>query len=106
MDNEYSTGFDDGKDYGFNVGYESGYDDGRSETLGTFNDLLEEQKDSIEKEVEDRMEREFETVRYNFQTALEKMNSEIIELKRTIYDLRKEHATTSKTISTNTKLRN
>ncbi|AQW88743.1 hypothetical protein pEaSNUABM50_00214 [Erwinia phage pEa_SNUABM_50] len=102
----YNEGYEEGKEYG----YECGMDDGDAAGAERIRKELEyEHEKALERsykdgfnEAEDKYDREISYLRSNSEQAINSLNSKIKDLKRMLYNLRKENATITRSIQKST----
>ncbi|SOK58491.1 hypothetical protein [Yersinia phage fHe-Yen9-04] len=98
----YNDGYQDGLEWGIERGNIDGYQKGSEDTR---NELESEHENQLEKEykhgfndAESTYSRDIENIQYNMEQTIHSLNSKILDLKRTIYNLRKENAAITRSI--------
>lgn len=94
----YSEGYDDGREVGYGEGYDAGVSDAKSDCEDEVVAAVKHSK--IEMEYDMDVQREaFQKITYDLMEKVKRLNA-------TIYELRKENATITRSIQKNSKLRN
>jgi len=97
--NEDNESYEDGYEKGFNDGQNDGHVDGYREG---FRDGIEEGEKVGAKATTMEMEEQMDRVTTSFRHKVETLNAQVQDLRMELFELRKEHAATTRIISKST----